>query len=142
MIIANDPDADRLGAAEKDESSPTGWKIFSGNEIGVMLGHFHLMKQKSKGSSRQLAVLASVVSSRMLQAIARAEGVRYADTLTGFKWLGTEALRLEHEEDCNVSSLCQGKYIYTSYDIINGLMASFGCNFRSYSVMKRLWVIA
>ena len=113
MIIANDPDADRLGAAEKDESSPTGWKIFSGNEIGVMLGHFHLMKQKTKGSSRQLAVLASVVSSRMLQAIARAEGVRYADTLTGFKWLGTEALRLEHEEDCNVSSLCQGQiYIH------------------------------
>ncbi len=68
-----------------------------------MLGHFHLMKQKAKGSARPLAVLASVVSSRMLQTIARAEGARYSDTLTGFKWLGTEALRLEHEEGCDVS---------------------------------------
>ncbi len=34
VVLANDPDADRLGAAEIDILSPTGWKIFSGNEIG------------------------------------------------------------------------------------------------------------
>lgn len=88
IIIANDPDADRLGAAENSES---GWKIFTGNEIGVMLGHFQIMKYKAQlanvanaDSLRQPAVLASVVSSRMLQSIARAEGVLYVDTLTGY----------------------------------------------------------
>ena len=90
VIIANDPDADRLGAAEKAED---GWKIFTGNEIGVMIGHFQIMKHKAlvvrdaeRGAGivlRQPAVLASVVSSRMLQTIAKAEGILYADTLTG-----------------------------------------------------------
>lgn len=90
IIIANDPDADRLGAAEKSED---GWKIFTGNEIGIMMGHFQIIKHKAQveleASSgfhttyRQPAVLASVVSSRMLQAIALKEGVMYADTLTG-----------------------------------------------------------
>ena len=51
--------------------------------IGVMLGHYQIMKYKRLAGERPLAVLASVVSSRMLQAIATAEGVRYSDTLTG-----------------------------------------------------------
>ena len=90
IIIANDPDADRLGAAEKRSDD---WKIFTGNEIGAMLGHFQIMKYKAQIENdkqrgivvpdRKPAVLASVVSSRMLQTIAKAEGVLYADTLTG-----------------------------------------------------------
>ena len=39
VVLANDPDADRLGAAEVDDSSPTGWKIFTGNEIGELNKH-------------------------------------------------------------------------------------------------------
>lgn len=90
VIIANDPDADRLGAAEK--LADGNWKVFSGNEIGVMMGHFQIMKHKTLNASsaavaellpRQPAVLASIVSSRMLQTVAKAEGVMYADTLTG-----------------------------------------------------------
>lgn len=85
VIIANDPDADRLGAAEKQAD---GWKIFSGNEIGAMLGHFQISKYKARVDEDKRgpgAVLASVVSSRMLQAVAKAENIMYADTLTGKK---------------------------------------------------------
>ncbi len=48
-----------------------------------MLGHFQIMKYKRLTTERPLAVLASVVSSRMLQAVAAREGVHYSDTLTG-----------------------------------------------------------
>jgi phosphomannomutase len=84
VVIANDPDADRLGAAEKRKDG-SGWKIISGNEIGIMLGHFQITKHKARAAAehRSIAVLASVVSSRMLQAIAKAEGAVYSDTLTG-----------------------------------------------------------
>lgn len=91
LILANDPDADRLAVAEK--IAITGqWYVFSGNELGVLLGYWQIKKWKedklSGGNSKkaklgQPAVLASIVSSRMLKAIAIAENVQYYDTLTG-----------------------------------------------------------
>jgi phosphomannomutase len=104
LIIANDPDADRLAVAQLLLVSSDGipeWKAFSGNEIGVLLGYWQIMNWKSSHSSSSLsspcppaAVLASVVSSRMLKTIARVEGMVYHDTLTGFKWLGNRAIEL------------------------------------------------
>eukprot|EP01035_Chromulina_nebulosa_P025828 gene25828-33738_t len=87
LIIANDPDADR------------GWRVFTGNELGVLLGHWQIQrwkKKKDKGE-KDAAVLASVVSSRMLRAIATKEAVKYYDTLTGFKWLGNRSIQLREE---------------------------------------------
>lgn len=83
LIIANDPDADRLAVAEKNASSGL-WKVFSGNEIGVLLGYWQILQyKKAHPTGPTPAVLASVVSSRMLKAIAKKEGVSYHDTLTG-----------------------------------------------------------
>lgn len=83
LIIANDPDADRLAVAEKDNRDGQ-WHVFSGNEIGVLLGWWQIFNYKRRsGQSAPAAVLASIVSSRMLRAIARAEGLLYCDTLTG-----------------------------------------------------------
>jgi phosphomannomutase len=86
LILANDPDADRLAVAEKQENGR--WRIFSGNEVGVLLGYWQIIqwkKQQETMSSGQepAAVLASVVSSRMLKKIASTEGLQYYDTLTG-----------------------------------------------------------
>jgi phosphomannomutase len=92
LILANDPDADRLAAAEKVVSSGQ-WKVFTGNEIGVLLGYWSIMQWKRK-TSDTAAVLASIVSSRMLKTVARKEGLQYFDTLTGFKWLGNKAMDL------------------------------------------------
>lgn len=92
LILANDPDADRLAAAEKNASTNT-WRVFSGNEIGVLLGFWQIIQWKKK-TSETAAVLASIVSSRMLKTVAKVEGLQYYDTLTGFKWLGNRAMDL------------------------------------------------
>lgn len=99
LIIANDPDADRLAVAERPSASSNTWHSFSGNEIGVLLGHWQITRwkkntQNSTSTSTPPVLLASVVSSRMLKAVAKAEGCMYQDTLTGFKWLGDAALKL------------------------------------------------
>eukprot|EP00596_Hydrurales_sp_CCMP1899_P010180 CAMPEP_0119044244 /NCGR_PEP_ID=MMETSP1177-20130426/29921_1 /TAXON_ID=2985 /ORGANISM="Ochromonas sp, Strain CCMP1899" /LENGTH=605 /DNA_ID=CAMNT_0007014055 /DNA_START=182 /DNA_END=1999 /DNA_ORIENTATION=+ len=100
LIIANDPDADRLAVAELCVETSK-WYVFTGNELGVLLGQWQIIKWKElqcgKIENLKAAVLASVVSSRMLQAVALAEGVDYFETLTGFKWIGNKALQLKAE---------------------------------------------
>jgi len=80
LVIANDPDADRLGVAV-----PLGgrWRALTGNEIGVLLAD-HILRH-TEGDDR--LVVTTIVSSRMLERMAAAAGVRYAETLTGFKWI-------------------------------------------------------
>ncbi|HSL56916.1 MAG TPA: phospho-sugar mutase [Acidimicrobiales bacterium] len=82
-VLANDPDADRLGVAVPDAAAPGGWRALTGNEIGALLAD-HLLA-RSTGADR--LVVTTIVSSRLLQAQAAAAGVRYAETLTGFKWI-------------------------------------------------------
>jgi phosphomannomutase len=80
LIIANDPDADRCAAAVVDVG---GWRMLHGDELGVLLGS-HLI---DRGVPEGGVVANSIVSSRMLAAVASAAGVRHAETLTGFKWI-------------------------------------------------------
>ena len=94
LILANDPDADRLAVAIPHEASPTKYLQLTGNQVGVLLGH-HLLVRGPKIQSP--LVIASIVSSPQLGAIARALGVRYEETLTGFKWIANRAMDLERE---------------------------------------------
>jgi phosphomannomutase len=74
--------------------------VFSGNEIGVILGHYQITKYLSSSPTidrSRGAVVSTVVSSRMLQTITEKEGLFYSDTLTGFKWIGNESLRLQQD---------------------------------------------
>ena len=80
LVLANDPDADRLAAAVP---SASGWRVLTGNEIGALLGA-HMLATTS-GDDRVVA--RSVVSSRLLDRIAAAAGVPARTTLTGFKWI-------------------------------------------------------
>lgn len=95
LVLANDPDADRLGVAARRADGS--YAVLNGNEIGVLLGH-HVL---TTTNVRNPLVLATVVSSRMLSKIASELGARYQDTLTGFKWIANEAMRLELEEGCH-----------------------------------------
>ncbi len=88
LVIANDPDADRLAAAAPLAGE---WRAFSGNELGVLLGDYVL---SSPGLDRPI-VINSVVSSPMFGEIARARGARHEITLTGFKWIVNAGLHLE-----------------------------------------------
>lgn len=93
VALANDPDADRLAAAVP--TAPGVFQILSGNEIGVLLAHHLLTRDGASDPSR--LVITTVVSSQLLASLARALGVRYAETLTGFKWIANEAMRQERE---------------------------------------------
>lgn len=92
VAIANDPDADRLGVAARDAKTGR-WVVFDGNEIGALLGHHLLTRQVDPPADR--LVIATIVSSQLLGRMARALGVRYAETLTGFKWIANEAIAIE-----------------------------------------------
>lgn len=94
LILANDPDADRLAAIVR--TGPDEYTPLTGNEIGVLLGHALLTLGSQEAGSDRL-VAASIVSSPQLGVIAKALGVRYAETLTGFKWIANRALELEPE---------------------------------------------
>ncbi|MGE0786577.1 MAG: phospho-sugar mutase [Sandaracinaceae bacterium] len=90
LVLANDPDADRLAVAVKRDDGS--FVQLTGNEVGCLLGHY-LLDQGPPGDAR--LVINTIVSSPMLGAIAAAHGARYEQTLTGFKWIANTALRLE-----------------------------------------------
>jgi phosphomannomutase len=93
LVLANDPDVDRLAVAVRD---PQGRYVqLTGNQVGVLLGHYLLTEGKHASEDR--TVLASLVSSPMLGAVAAKLGVRYEETLTGFKWIANRAMELERE---------------------------------------------
>jgi phosphomannomutase len=84
VAIALDPDADRCAVGVP---TPDGWRMLTGDETGWLLGDY-ILAQVEPGEVMDATVVAStVVSSRMLAAIASAYGAHYAETLTGFKWL-------------------------------------------------------
>jgi len=94
LVLANDPDADRLAAAARDATGAL--RSFGGNEIGVLLGHY-LLTRTQPPPARPL-LIATIVSSAQLGVIARDLGARYEETLTGFKWIANRALEVERAE--------------------------------------------
>ena len=86
LVIANDPDGDRLAVAVPDPAAPAGWRPLSGDQVGALLGAYLLEQDPGPDPGARLAAT-TVVSSTMLSQIAAAAGVRYAETLTGFKWI-------------------------------------------------------
>lgn len=92
LIIANDPDADRCAVGAP---TPAGWRMLTGDEVGALLAT-HLIAREP-GLTGVFAC--SIVSSSLLGKIAGRHGLGYAETLTGFKWIGRiEGLRFGYEE--------------------------------------------
>ena len=94
LVLANDPDADRLAAAVPDPSG-RGYRMLSGNEIGALLAD-DAIEHAATGGKRKL-VVTTIVSSSLLSRMARDRDVEYRETLTGFKWIAEEAMRGERE---------------------------------------------
>ena len=88
LVLANDPDSDRLAAAIATRAG--GYRTLSGNEVGVLLGEWLLRH----GTGDDRLFVNSIVSSPQLGGIVRAHGARFAEVLTGFKWIAHEARRL------------------------------------------------
>jgi len=83
LIIANDPDADRCSAAIPDRGSASGWRQLTGDEVGALLGERIAAASAATGGT----LACSIVSSRLLGAIAESYGLEHRTTLTGFKWI-------------------------------------------------------
>jgi phosphomannomutase len=86
LVIANDPDGDRLAAAVPDPAAAGGWRALTGDQVGALLGAYLLDRDPGREPDARLAAT-TVVSSTMLSKIAAVAGARYAETLTGFKWI-------------------------------------------------------
>lgn len=116
VILANDPDADRLACAERD--AVTGeWRVFSGNELGALLGWWSWQQFRAvhpEVAPADCVMLCSTVSSMVLRAMAAREGFRFEDTLTGFKWMGNRAVELAAE----------GKWVVFAFEEAIGFMVS------------------
>ncbi|MBM4373983.1 MAG: phospho-sugar mutase [Deltaproteobacteria bacterium] len=95
LVIANDPDADRLAAVVR---TPAGYRALTGNEVGVLLGHRALERDARSPRPGQPLVITTIVSSPLLGVIARARGAAYDETLTGFKWIANKAMEREATE--------------------------------------------
>ena len=85
LILANDPDADRLALAIKDSSSPTGFRQLTGDEVGLLLGDE--MARRAVADRRKGNLACSIVSSSALSKVAKHYGFGFRETLTGFKWI-------------------------------------------------------
>ncbi len=86
LALATDPDADRVAVAVPIGDGP--WRTLTGDEVGALLAEGLL----EHGSGADRLLVTSVVSSQLLACIAAGAGVRFEETLTGFKWLCRPAI--------------------------------------------------
>ncbi|NLK17513.1 MAG: phospho-sugar mutase [Clostridiales bacterium] len=117
IIIANDPDGDRIGAMCR---SGGGFKLLSGDEIGVLLCSFLLEQRAKKGKTDGGVIVRTAVTMRLIDKIAAHYGVRVEETFTGFKHICRIASVLEERgeghkfiagyEESN--GICVGTYIF------------------------------
>ena len=94
ILIATDPDADRVGVAVKDAKGE--YSLLTGNQTGAILIHYILSQQKAqKTLPAKGKVFNTIVTSEMGATIARAYGLEVMSTLTGFKFIGEQARLME-----------------------------------------------
>lgn len=112
LVLATDPDADRLGVYVKD--SATGEYIaLTGNMSGCLIGDYEISQIKeTKGLPEDGALIKTIVSSDMANAIAKYYGIKLIEVLTGFKYIGQQILEFEKNNS--------GTYLF-------GFEESYGC---------------
>jgi phosphomannomutase len=89
LVLANDPDADRCAVAIPTADGR--YRMLTGDEVGALLGWWILQRGERSGEPVRGTYANSIVSSQLLGAIARAAGLGFRETLTGFKWISRAA---------------------------------------------------
>ncbi len=112
LVLATDPDADRLGVYVKDTKSGE-YIMLTGNMSGCLLAEYELSQRKeTEGLPEDGALIKTIVTSNMADAIAKAYNVRLIEVLTGFKYIGQQILGFEQSG--------KGHYLF-------GFEESYGC---------------
>ncbi|MDE6209851.1 MAG: phospho-sugar mutase [Lachnospiraceae bacterium] len=118
IVLATDPDADRLGVYAKDIKSGK-YISFNGNMLGMIIAEYILREKKSLGIlPKNGALVKTIVTTNMADAIAKDYGIKLIEVLTGFKYIG-EQIKLFEENN--------------SYEYIFGLEESYGCLAGTYA---------
>jgi phosphoglucomutase len=113
LVLATDPDADRLGVYVKDTKSGE-YIALTGNMSGSLLADYVIGQKKevNKSLPKDGALIKTIVTSNMAAAIAKYYGIRLIDVLTGFKYIGQQILGFETKGE--------GEYLF-------GFEESYGC---------------
>jgi len=94
LVLATDPDSDRVGAAVRDASGQ--FRLLNGNEMASLLVHYVLRTKADRGELKEGDFVArTIVTTRLISEIAEAFDIPVAETLTGFKWIAAEILARE-----------------------------------------------
>lgn len=119
LILATDPDADRLGVYVKDAKSGQ-YKVLTGNMSGCLLAEYEISQRKAVNGKlpEDGAVISSIVSSCMAGAIAASYDLSFIQVLTGFKYIGQQILEFEKSG--------KGSYVF-------GFEESYGCLIGTYA---------
>ena len=93
LVLATDPDSDRVGIAEKINNE---FRLFSGNEVGILLTDYILSSRKKRGDlPEKPVVVKTIVTSELVSKIAEKYNCDLKNVLTGFKYIGEQILNLE-----------------------------------------------
>ncbi|MBR5116751.1 MAG: phospho-sugar mutase [Lachnospiraceae bacterium] len=112
VVLATDPDGDRLGIFGKDQKTGE-YIMFTGNMSGMLIGEYVLKERAATGRMpKNPAFVSTVVTTNLAKAIAEDYGLHYVECLTGFKYIG-EQIKLFEEAG--------------SYQYVFGLEESYGC---------------
>ena len=118
LVLATDPDADRLGVYVKDAKSGE-YIPLTGNMSGSLLCEYVLSQKQAAGKiPADGQVVKSIVSTNLIDAVAKAYGVELIEVLTGFKWIGKQILKNE--------TTGKGTYLF-------GMEESYGCLIGTYA---------
>ncbi|WP_454844306.1 phospho-sugar mutase [Priestia megaterium] len=117
LLMATDPDADRLGVAVKDSTGE--YVVLTGNQLGALMLHYLLTQKKEQGILPQNgAVVKTIVTSEIGRAIASSFGLEIFDTLTGFKFIGEKINEFEQSGDYQFQFGYEESYGYLIGDFV------------------------
>ncbi|MBP6507539.1 MAG: phospho-sugar mutase [Opitutaceae bacterium] len=100
VVLATDPDADRMGVAVRTRAGKM--ELLTGNQIGALLAAYRLEKYKEQGvipaaGSERVCLIKTFVTTQLQDAIGRGHGVKVINTLTGFKWIAAKQRAYEEQ---------------------------------------------
>ncbi|MCR5146731.1 MAG: phospho-sugar mutase [Clostridia bacterium] len=113
IILANDPDADRLGVFVKNNETGE-YEMFTGNMSALFIAEYELSQKKEKGILPENgAIITTIVSSDLTKAMAKEYNMKLFEVLTGFKWIGEKIKQFEQAGG--------------NYEYVFGFEESYGC---------------
>lgn len=126
VIMATDPDADRVGLAVKNTKGE--YQLLNGNQIGSLLTYYVLSSKKDKNELKDNDyIVKTIVTSNLISDIGDSFGVKFYETLTGFKFIGEVITREEDKENYLVGG--EESYGYLVGDLVRDKDAVNACAF-------------